>query len=436
MRALGVWFLYVFLFLAYSRILDFHLSYLHLPLVMSLGALPLCILSSGVPRALGSRSGMLLTAFTACVIAGIPFAYWRGGALEAFRGKWLKSYLLFILIAGLLRKVHECRRAMEVIAISSFVLSLIALRSHVTVAGRLALPGGAFSNPNDLAQVGLIAIPFWSAMWVCGRNRLRKPIAVICAAPVLWTIANSGSRSAMLTVAVCGLLLFARASMANKFKLVLGGIVLLVAALALLPPSLRARYFILFKTEAVDDYSGMAVDSSLQRKELLIRSIKTTLANPILGVGIGNFQAYTASVSAEEGRRAAWREAHNAYTQVSSETGIPAFCLYLSVMVFCWRSMGKMQKIAAAGGRKELAHLAGALQFSLTAFSLTAFFSSSAYDVFLPTLAGLCTAFLGAAGEELRLTAEPPVSSPAPAPRFPARTSFPPVTAGPPPGVA
>ena len=56
------------------------------------------------------------------------------------------------------------------------------------------------------------------------------------------------------------------------------------------------------------------------------RSIELTIKNPIVGVGPGMFAVAEAEDAQEQNIEEVWHETHNAYTQVSSEIGIPGQC--------------------------------------------------------------------------------------------------------------
>jgi len=111
-----------------------------------------------------------------------------------------------------------------------------------------------------------------------------------------------------------------------------------------------------------------------------------------------------------------WRETHNAYTQVSSEEGLPAAFFYVGAMVFCFKELGAIRRIcrsaqasppAGAASQNfankydEISTMAFCLSLSLVSFAVFGFFSAMAYQFFFPTLAGLTAAFGRAARAEL-----------------------------------
>src|ERR1700730_14649720 len=124
--------LLVFLLLSYSRIFDFQGSSLPLPLITSLIAFTITILSGRIQYAFNSRIGICLAAFTVWLILAIPFSIWQGGSFQLFKDVWLKSFLLFVMVAGLIQTVRQCRLAMYSIAWGVLAVALLCLYFRAT----------------------------------------------------------------------------------------------------------------------------------------------------------------------------------------------------------------------------------------------------------------------------------------------------------------
>jgi len=169
--------------------------------------------------------------------------------------------------------------------------------------------------------------------------------------------------------------------------------------LVVLPQTLLHRYATLFSNDSDDTE---AIQSTAARTHLLKSSIQFTIQHPILGVGPGEFSDYEASVAKSEGRRGAWQVTHNAYTQVSSEAGVPALLFFLAAIIMSFRAFGRVYR--AARYRPELRSMAMACfccQLSLVGFCTAIMFLSLAYTMYLPTMSGLALAFSGSLNREL-----------------------------------
>src|SRR5262249_516027 len=152
----------------------------------------------------------------------LPFAYWRGGSLETWREIWLKSMLIFVLIVGVVRTVKECQQIMYTIALAVFAVSMMSIYYKASTHGRIMMPLGHLSNPNDLAQVLLMGVPFWFLMAVnSDHTPFRRVIAGACVLPILYVILVAGSRGVFLALLILTAILYWGLSLTKKLALTL-----------------------------------------------------------------------------------------------------------------------------------------------------------------------------------------------------------------------
>ena len=418
--AFGAPFLYLFLFFAYSRLSELAAPRLHLPMVTAVLAALFGIANGGVTRVLRSPAGLLLLAFTGWLVISTPLSFWKGGSTQLLVFVWGKSLMLFLTIVALIDTVKQCRFAMHIIAFSVLIVAMICLAVGISVEGRLALPRGFLENPNDLAQLLLLGLPFWLLVSM-GKSTVpfRRIVAGVWIVPILFVIVQTGSRSAVVALAVLGIVVFRNFSFANKIKLALIGLLAVTLGLVFLSDELRNRYVIFIggpdsEAEAGDAFAGstlQAVASSEQRLALLIDSLKLTVRHPVFGVGPGQFQSYSAGQVDDEQKKAMWKETHCSYTQVSSEAGLPAFFFYVGALVYCIKRTSAIYRSTRGDPQQsEISATAFALLLSLVSYAATAMFSSVAYGIFFPTIAGLCVAFFSAVAAERKATQSVPTT--------------------------
>ena len=115
-------------------------------------------------------------------------------------------------------------------------------------------------------------------------------------------------------------------------------------------------------------------NSAEARKDLLRKSLMVTVKNPIFGVGAGNFE-----VLPENGT---WHVAHNSYTQISADCGIPALLLFLLFLRCGFRNIREIRKSEAYGRDANVRLFTGALYASLLAYIVGAFFADTAYSLY------------------------------------------------------
>jgi O-antigen ligase len=147
-----------------------------------------------------------------------------------------------------------------------------------------------------------------------------------------------------------------------------------------------------------------AEESKDARLDLLIESLKITATHPVFGVGPGMFQVAT-GWRWQDGIGMGWRQTHNTYTELSSETGIPGLLLYMAAFLWCLRTLLAIRR--ATRNRpdlKEVDDMAFCFLLALFIFAVSGFFSSMAYHTHFPMLAAMITA--------LHFTVRPVISVP------------------------
>ena len=119
-------------------------------------------------------------------------------------------------------------------------------------------------------------------------------------------------------------------------------------------------------------------------------------------MGPAEFSDYEASVAKVEGTKAGWQVTHNAYTQISSEEGIPALLFYLTSIVMTFRTFGRVYRAARARPKlRPMAIACFCCQLAMVGFCSAIFFLSLALTMYLPTMSGLAMAFSRSLDREL-----------------------------------
>jgi O-antigen ligase len=275
----------------------------------------------------------------------------------------------------------------------------------------LCLPFGELGNSNAFGTAGVLGVIFGTYQILYPGGRFSRLIAIGGLVPMLWAIARTGSRTAMVMLAATIVVGFFRLNSRQKIFFALGGTIAIGALLAVLPENLYKRYAtLLASAEDVQGDIGQesAVESTESRLESLRKSITITLQNPLVGVGPGNFMVAEAEMAKAAGERPAWLQTHNGYTQVSSETGFPGFFLYAAAMISVAgliRRVARLQVTAQEG--RDLVFLAKYLQIGYISYAIAVFFGVSLYSLYMPVLIALMVATYRSA-EEYVLTPERP----------------------------
>src|SRR6266702_3810612 len=70
---------------------------------------------------------------TGCFVAGVPFAYWRGGSFQILTEVWLKTLIIFFLLTQTLVTLERIRKILWAIILSELVVCAYSVvqSSHV-----------------------------------------------------------------------------------------------------------------------------------------------------------------------------------------------------------------------------------------------------------------------------------------------------------------
>jgi O-antigen ligase len=430
---LGYVLLIGYLFLIYSRVFDVKLSFLHIPGIAFRIIVAMLILGRAFLPGLKHPIGKGMYFLTAWFIIACPFSIWRGGSVEVLKGAWLPAFATFLATSGLLVSFQQCRKAIYTVAVGLCTLTLIAVVYGTTEeTGRLFLPQGKFANPNELAQALCMGLPLAWLMIQESKSAINKAAAGGMIFVMLLMISKCGSRGALITLLVLLLVIFFRASIMGKTKLVMAMVALCAILLALMPGKLLRRYKTLDEADEQTYVAGKVTDydeeletsaatSAQRRRDLLKRSIKYTLQHPLFGVGPGNYTvAEDADMRAQGFRKGTWQGTHNSYTQVSSEEGIPALIAYVFViLVSMKKTLWLVRRTQNDPRLRSITNCAVALNCCMVVYAVSVFFDYIAYTSMLSVFAGLCMALdVNAHAEIERLTAQPGAPPPIPFTQF------------------
>jgi O-antigen ligase len=403
-QRLGFNVLLVFIFLAFSRIFDVKFGNLHITGIAYRIVFAMALLSGGFQIALRSNIGKALLGFTVCFGLSVPFSVWRTGSKDIFLNSWLTfSFVAFLAVAGLVSNYKQWFKLFKTLTYALLAFTIIANVFGVSDNGRL------FGNPNEMAQALLLGLPLWGAMMVISKTLPGKVFAVGVMVLILATTFRTGSRGAMIGFVVTLLVVFLRASVMGKLKIIIAGVLFLGMVLTTMPGNLIARYKTVADEEADDgemdpSMRASAVSSTQSRKQLLRHSLIFTMQHPFLGVGPGMFEVADDAYSKTIGfRKGSWLGTHNSYTQVSSELGIPAFLFFVATVAMALKGTYRLYQRTRGDPRLEdMGNAALALHYCLVIYAVTILFDHIAYTVMLPVFGGMAAALVRTAELEIQ----------------------------------
>lgn len=396
----------LYVFLLFCRILEmlpfFGLGRIRLMLLVTIVALVVVFLTGNLVRAIRTPLGVLLIAWTAWMVVSMPFSTWRSETLDQFLNTWLKSLMVFFIVAGLAGTRNAFDKVMSSMGWAAAASCIVVLPGFSAAgAGNGAddrLYGvGTLSNPNEIAFHLWLGISFLVLLAV-RRKALKKWLLFSICGFEMVLILKTVSREGLLLALVVFLFALAFVSLGNKVKLVLAAGLLCVFALVSLSPEAIDRYLTVFTAKVSSQAAQSAEASSRLRHQKLMESIELTMRHPIFGVGMGVFMPASVEIAKERGGRADWEVSHNSYTQVSSEIGLPGILILLAIFATAFKQVWAVGRAAKRLGREDVRQTSFALLVVLTVLYIHFCFDSMAYVFYMPLMTGLAAAFALAYG--------------------------------------
>jgi len=287
---------------------------------------------------------------------------------------WFRTYFksLVVLMMGVFfieseKSIREFELTFVISALALMVVGYYQFRTGTTNAGRLESVG-MFGDPNDLAAVVIMAIPFALVPVFNKTAGLTGQIAgVLFTAFSMLVIWYTKSRGAMLAVVMQALTaLSLRRSSHKGFKM------------ALLVGLLGGGYFIAL--HAIPRTSEEMQESSESRITYWKAAVNMAIHHPFLGVGFDqypdNYEHYASGTIYEWGRRTA----HSSWFLAFAESGIPGGLLYVSFFLIALRTAWRNRRRWPA----QLCALAG--------YGTAMSFLSHTYSLYFYLLSGLILA--------------------------------------------
>lgn len=235
----------------------------------------------------------------------------------------------------------------------------------------MGIQEGILSNPNDLAINIAINFPLCVAFLLTAKNGIVKVFWGGSLLFMLWGVVATYSRSGLIATVVTIVICVWEFGVRGKRPLLLAAaftLGLVAAGVSLATP----HYLTRIESMVRGNIEGSGDRGSLEaREELLKDSLKIMVTHPVLGIGPGNFSSYTQT----------WRVAHNTYSELGAETGIPGVMLFCALLIL---SLRKIKRIRKSPGYQsgEIRVWTSALWAAMAAYISGAMFASTEYNLF------------------------------------------------------
>ncbi len=244
-------------------------------------------LTSRRPASFVSREMKIAAGLLGWATLTIPFSYWRGGSVDTLTGLYVKSLILFWLIANTITTVGRFRVFAWGMTLMSVPIATTAVRNYLSGnvlqgSDRIAGYDAALtSNPNDLALTLNLIIPFILVFVRSSRGCFIRTLALGIAALNVAAVLLTFSRGGFITLMATLLSITWGLVRSRKVGWVVALLFLLLASLPLLPSSLWERWATITNVES--DTTG----SAQARRDQVTEAVRFIATHPVVGTGIG-----------------------------------------------------------------------------------------------------------------------------------------------------
>jgi putative inorganic carbon (HCO3(-)) transporter len=311
-------------------------------------------------------------------LASVQSPVWRGGAFQATLD-FAKVLIVIVVMAVAVNTPRRLRLLIFTQAASVVAIAAVTLWKGHLVLGRLdGMLGGSYSDPNDLALAFVMSLPLCLALLFLTSSWFWKVFWMSSILLMIYAVFLTGSRGGFISLTVTGAVCLwdfairGRRGYLLVLTAVLGAIVL-VSSGGILFGRLKGTFNP--KENAAASYS-----SAQERQHLFWRSIEVTKEHPLFGVGPGNFEQVSGK----------WLLAHNSFTQMSSEGGIPALIFYVLILWIGFANVRAAKRFAK--GQRKAILMAKGLHASLAGYVVGSCFLSVPYAFFPYILVAYTTA--------------------------------------------
>lgn len=292
----------------------------------------------------------------------------------------ITCFIFVLIISSYFNKIERLNTLLQGMLMGVLAISLYGLWQGITksvpfdpsltdMESNQGMPGRVFStmaNPNNFAEILVMAFPFSVAMLINAKNNIIKLLNVLCIGAITGALIYTGSRSLWIAFAfsVFILLIF------KKPRWIPGFLVLGLLSIPLLPDFILKRILTI---------GNAATDSSANYRIKIFDTVYPMLQDYwTTGVGLGTDIFMKISARYYQFTSKIPVHSHILYTQVLAEMGI------MGLLTFLW-TVGKTIKIGIVGSKsKSIAReLAGNLS--------SAFAGSYISDIHIAGVASICS---------------------------------------------
>jgi O-antigen ligase len=333
---------------------------------------------------------MAVVGFVSWSAISVAWAESSGTAIGS-TSRFVLDALLFPIVFGAIRRREHFQWIVAAFVFGAVMSAVIGLLQSggARLAGGIGDPDGeaALLAAALMLDVGLIA--------TLPRDSAAKALAVLGALIMGLGLLDTGSRGGFVALAA---VLVAAVLLGGRWRGRAAGLLLIVAIVT------PVYLFVLAPSAAVQHLSS---SSSSGRTDLWKVGLKMWEANPIGGVGSGNFTVASIHYVQQAGdiTRADLivdvpHAAHNTYLEIIDELGVPGFLLFLTIVIGSISAALRAARIYERRGDTSFELMSRGVALAVIALLTADFFITNEYEHLLWLLLALPPALLAVARSE------------------------------------
>jgi O-antigen ligase len=237
--------------------------------------------------------------------------------------------------------------------------------------------GGIGMNPNAYAAMTVVGMWIGVHLFDMTRNIFIKVPVAIMTGIMLYGILLSGSRGAMLAIAVTGAIYIWRHPRRNM--LFVAGIAAVIFSFPMWPENIRVRIVSVDDPLSQSTYAQTTEHSTDRRLSYQTFGLGLLAESPLLGTGYRTFSLlYPSSDFAQLDNpmtgNQRFRVAHNSFLEVASGAGLIGLTLYVLIFLFSWLALFRVRRQFKRG--TLLWGAASAFELGMISLAITSLFLS------------------------------------------------------------
>ena len=303
-------------------------------------------------------------------------SYFFKGLPKAFEFSPLLSYasflLLFLVTVTVVDSLRRLRWVMLVAIGSVAFASLYMVREWQNNRTLYAdfRPGWVVGDPNYFTISALLTLPLAFHLMLGSKRPWERVFCAGCLLVTVLAVTLGASRGGFLGLVAAFLFVVWHSRARLRNLLVAGGLVLPLSLLLPISPLGRLLH-----------PSGGDKGAEDSRTVVWQAGLRMMEAHPIAGIGLGNFKPLVQGY--ERGNAAVESIGHNVYVEIGAEMGLPALFVFLGILFFSYRTLGRVRVRAFHAKRPFAWQAALGLQAGLVGAAVAMFFVSGQYQKLL-----------------------------------------------------